>query len=236
MTRQRWWLAAAFVMTFATPSGARAQLTVLEDSPSPRADTWQLAAGARNALIRSGGFDPFSGNDHLSQFSMSLLRALSTPSAAGLGFAVGLGFDVGAASAFARSANADLTLSRFLLIAEGRYHFFPRLYAFGRLAPGLSHGTAALREASAPGYAPLVDGFTTLAVDASAGAAFCVSGMQSRVGAWLLADAGYGWTPQHHLRLSPDLAERDRDNVAPLDLGNFAARGILIRVAFALSY
>jgi hypothetical protein len=161
---------------------------------------------------------------------------LSKPAARGLGLAVGLGIDIGGSSSFARNADSDLTLSRFLLLAEGRYHVFPRLHAFGRLAPGVSRGSATLREASSPGYAPLLDSFTTLAVDASAGAAFCFSGLYSQIGAWLLADVGYGWTPQHHLRLSPDLAERDRDKVAPLDLGNLAARGILFRFALALSY
>jgi hypothetical protein len=215
---------------------ARAQFALLEQTPQPRADAWQVVVGVRNALIRSSGFDPFSENDHLPQFSMSASRALSKPAARGLGVAVGLGFDVGSSSSFARNADSDITLSRFLLLAEARYHLSPRLYGFGRLAPGASRGTARLREASSPAYAPLLDSFTTLAVDASAGAAFCVSGMSSRIGAWLLADVGYGWTPQHHLRLSPDLAERDSDKVAPLDLGTLAARGVLFRFSFALSY
>jgi hypothetical protein len=228
-------LALASVAAFCARR-AEAQTAVVTEAPKARRDVWQLAGGVRSMFVRSSGLDPFSEDDHLAQFSAALSRELGTPVPRGPGLAVGLGFDAGSTSSVARAAETSLSVTRLLAFIEGRYHLSPRFYGFGRLAPGLAHTSARLREPSAPAGAALVAERSTFALDASVGAAFCVSDVDHKVGVWLLADAGYGWAPARPMRLTADLSERDQERVAPLDLGPFAPRGVLLRFALALSY
>lgn len=215
---------------------AAAQTPLVTEDSKPRRDVWQLAGGGRSMFVRSPGLDPFSENDHLGQFSAALSHELGTPAPRSFGIAVGLGFDVGSTSSLARGAETSLSLSRLLALVEGRYHVSPRFYGFGRFAPGLSYTSARLRDPSAPAGAALVAERGTFAVDASAGAAFCINDVHQKVGLWFLADLGYGWAPARPMRLSADLAQRDKERVAPLELGSFAPRGVLLRFAIALSY
>ena len=94
----------------------------------------QAAIGLRSMLVRSAGYDPFSGNDTLTQLSLGVeyLVTRSGP----LVFAAGIGGDYGQNSSRARSASTQLAVGRVSLIAEGRYQPWERGYGFVRFAPG----------------------------------------------------------------------------------------------------
>jgi hypothetical protein len=203
------------------------------DATPPRGDRWQAAAGGGALMIRSAGLDPFSTEDALGRFSLS--GSVVVWRQERLALAVGLGLDTGSSSAAARSAPSELWLTLVSATAEARYHLAPRLYAFGRLAPGIQHVSATLKDPSTPGYVDLRGGFTTVAVATSVGAAFCINGPSNTVGLWFVLDAGYLLAPSRDLLLRPDVGD-DVAQVASLDLGAIAPRGIFGRAALALSY
>ena len=202
--------------------------------PPPRKDRWQVAAGGGALWVGSAGLDPFSTQDAVGRFSLSANGVVWRRDH--LALAVGLGMDIGTTSARARGATSELRLTMVSATAEGRSSSPPRLYAFGRLAPGVQHGAARLNEPSAAGSTALTGGFTTAAIAASAGAAFCLNGPSSAPGAWLLADGGYLLAPSRPLTLRPDLGDDEIAQLAPLDLGTIAPRGAFFRISFALSY
>jgi hypothetical protein len=203
-------------------------------APVPRADRFQIAAGGGGLFIRSSGLDPFSREDAVGRFSLSLSGVVWSQER--LRLAVGLGLDAGTTSASARGASSDLGLTLFSASAEARYTFASRFYAFGRLAPGLQHASARLRESSAPQSAALTDTFTTAALSTSAGVAFNVNGPLAAAGVWFVFDGGYLLAPSRELALRPDLDGNGADQLGTLDLGSIAARGAFFRVSLALSY
>jgi len=229
-------LARLFVLAALLGAGSLAHAQVLEAAAMPafRAPAWQLAAGVRTGFIKDPGYDPFSTNDAFVGFSLSGTRVVVRDG--DLSLAAGLGLDVGTSSASARGVPARLSLTRVSAVAEGRYQPWPRFYFFGRLAPGLLHGSAALDDHTSPNGSSLTDGFDLFSLDAAAGAAFCLGAIgTARVGAWLVADGGYGWAPGHHLVLSPAL-DGDQSKAGTLDLGTLAPRGGFFRIALALGY
>jgi hypothetical protein len=198
------------------------------------APVWMLAAGVRTFYIKGAGYDPFSSNDAFVQFSLAGSRALVRHD--DLSLAAGIGLDVGGSSAHARGSATDLRLTRVAALIEGRYQPASRVYFFARVAPGLLHGSAEIKDASSPAGATLGATFDTFALDVGAGAALRLGTFaRPRLGVWLVADGGYGWAPAQSLVLSPSLGS-DSDKAGALDLGTLAPRGGFFRVALALSY
>lgn len=214
---------------------ARGQTAIEEAArPAVRPPVWEVTAGVRTMFIKSAGYDPFSTNDGLVQFSLTGTRAVVRRDR--LAFVAGAGLDVGGSSATARGAPSSLTLTRLSALAEGRYQPASRFYLFARLAPGLLHGAATINDASSPAAGGLIADFDAFSLDASAGGALCFGDLGNvHVGAWLVADGGYGWTPDQHLVLAPPLGA-DQSKAGTLDVGALAARGGFFRIAFALSY
>jgi hypothetical protein len=231
-------LAALMTALLATPT-ARADATnpfMLGISPNVAraagAGQWQVSLGARTALLRSAGYDPFATDDGFSQVSLAAARAFGTGErSAG---AVGVVFESGENTAMARSLDATLSLRRLAVSLEQRFAPRPWTYAFVRFAPGWLHGEASLADYSIP--APLRKTFDSLALDASVGAALRLTASTSRFGVWLTGDAGYGWAPTQHLGLTPDLPAADRDKAGTTSLGDLSPSGIFGRLAVALSY
>jgi hypothetical protein len=193
---------------------------------------WQVSAGVRSALFHSAGFDPFSSNDAFTQFSATATWAFrSTPR---LATAVGASIDAGSADGQARGASTSLALTRVALVVEQRFAPRPWAYAFLRIAPGWLRGTATLDDPSLT--APLETTFSTFGVDGSLGAGGRVTPRGSRVGFWIVGDAGYGWAPAQHLVLSPALPASDRDKAGTTSLADFAPRGAFFRLGLALGF
>lgn len=209
-----------------------------ENEPSlvhpPSAEAWQGTLGVRSMFIRSAGFDPFSGNDVLTQVSLGFERVLMRRDA--FAFAAGIGTDFGGSDSTARAAPSDIRVWRFTLVAEGRYQPWRRAYGFVRFAPGMLHASVEVEDTSTPNRERLDDSFDVLAVDTSAGAAVRLSGPANPVAAWITAEGGYGWAGSHHLLLAPEAAPRDQAKLAPLDLGTIDPRGAFLRLAVAITY
>jgi hypothetical protein len=228
-------LLAVLCLSLLGAGRARAQ-TAIEEAAGPlvRPPVWELAAGVRTMFIRSAGYDPFSTDDALTQFSLVGTRALVR--ADHLALVAGLGLDVGGSSATARGAPSSLTLTRVSALVEGRYQPAARLYLFARLAPGLLHAAASIDDVSTPGASSLSTTFDAFSLDAGGGAAFCIGDIgRVHVGAWLLADGGYGWVAAQDLVLAPGLGS-DQSKAGTLDLGTLAPRSGFFRISFAVSY
>jgi hypothetical protein len=213
--------------------------SIIPEEPTPRADAWQATIGMRAMLIRDAGYDPFSTDDALAQFALSASRILTRQDR--LALAVGAGFEYGASGSTARGAPSSLGLTHVSLFAEGRYAPHPRFYGFVRAAPGVLTVSASVNDGSAPPLTSttptsLTDSFTVPSLEGSLGAALCLAPPSSRLGAWIVAQAGYGWAPSHALLLAPQVGAADQSKVAPLDLGTIAPRGPFLTFAFALTY
>jgi hypothetical protein len=200
--------------------------------PGPGFERWQAAIGVRTSVVRDAGLDPFSTGDALAQFSMTVLHTLR----AGEGFvpAFGLAADVGGSSAIARGAEADLLLWRLALVFEPRVVPTPGFYAGLRIAPGLLHASATLRDGSTP--VSLATSYWTPSVDASFSAGARLNPGMGTIGLWLLGDAGYGWAPRRDLALVPQLPAHDASKAGTTDLGSLSPRGMFGRVSVAVSY
>jgi hypothetical protein len=232
-SRERLLVTLALSLTGAI--SARAQMIEASAPPELRRPTWEVSAGVRTMYIKSAGFDPFSTNDGVVQFSLSALGVVARSER--LSLALGLGLDVGSSGATARRAPSSLSLTHLSALAEGRYQPWSRLYLLARLAPGMVHGTATIDDASSPSSSGLTTDFDAFSLDASGGAAFCVGAAGSaRVGLWLLADGGYGWVAAQDLVLAPTLGAADQSKSGTLNLGTLAPRGGFFRISMALSY
>jgi hypothetical protein len=193
---------------------------------------WFVSAGARVSLLRSAGFDPFSTNDALAQFSATALRAFATGPA--LATAVGLQWEGGSADAQARGADAHLSLTRAALVLEERYVPRPWAYAFARVAPGIVFGEARLDDLATP--ARLESSFSAFGLDASGGLAGRLNPGPHPVGVWVVAEGGYGWSGSRALSLAPALPASDRDKSGVTPFGDISASGAFFRFAVALDY
>jgi len=185
-------------------------------------------------LVRSAGYDPFAGDDLLSQLSLGIERVVMRSDA--FVFAAGIGGDYGRNSGRARGASSEIAAGRLALIAEGRYQPWERGYGFVRFAPGWLGMTATLTDASTPNNATLSDSFGVLSADISAGAAARLSPAPDPIAAWIALEGGYSWAGSHHLLLAPGAAPRDQAKLAPLDLGTIDPRGVFFRLALAITY
>jgi hypothetical protein len=228
-------LVGAIALWLGGAASAQAQTTVEETGRlAVRPPVWEVTAGVRTMYLKGAGYDPFSTNDALVQFSATGTRTVVRRDR--LAFVAGVGLDAGGSSADARGAPSSLTLTRVSALAEGRYQPASRFYFFARLAPGLLHGSATINDASSPAASGLSDDFDLPSLEAGAGGAFCLGDLgKAHLGAWLVADGGYGWAPDQHLVLAPPLGA-DQSKAGTLDLGTLAARGGYFRISVALSY
>jgi hypothetical protein len=191
--------------------------------------------GLRESFITHSGFDPFSTNNVLPQVSFQAGRVVYASGPFSL--ATLLAFDWGSTKATARGADTELDVSRLTAMLEGRYHFWRRFYAFGRIAPGALHSAATLKDPVAS-----VDRESNqwaFASDFSLGAAVEFAGEDRgeslRPRGWLGLDGGYGYAQATKLVLaSNDTSAPAR--LAPLDLGELAVRGGFFRVNGTITF
>jgi hypothetical protein len=232
-------------LALSTGSPARAQeplqLTPVEIA-SPAAPfggnvaMWRLEAGYRGSFVPSTGYDPFSTNDFLPQFSLAASRTIFGDSR--LSFAAGLAWDVGSSSATDRGDHASIGVQRLTVPLEERLHFGMWGYAFLRAAAGaLSEHTSVDDSSSA---ATLSKTQWLFASDLSAGYAWLAwprSGQPPQpVRLWIQADGGYGWVANERLNLGPTLASGDGRIASGIDLGTISLSGPFFRAAAAASF
>jgi hypothetical protein len=193
---------------------------------------FQLSVDVRTALFRSAGYDPFSTNDVFSETGVAGSWTLRTSPR--LSTAVGATWEAGTQNGEARGSATSLSLRRLGAFVEERFAPRPWAYLFARLSPAWLRGSATLDDLSVA--APLQTTFSSLAVDGSMGAAAGLSPRGSRVGFWLVADAGYGWAPAQQMALAPALPSSDRNKAGTTTLPDLSPSGIFMRFAVALTF
>lgn len=196
---------------------------------------WIVGIGLRESFVTHSGFDPFSTNNVLPQVSLDAGRVVYANGP--FSIATLLGFDWGSTKATARGADTELDVSRVTAMLEGRYHFWRRFYAFGRIAPGALYSQATLKDPVAS-----VDRQSkqwAFASDFSLGAAVEFAGEDRgeslRPRGWLGLDAGYGYAQATKLALASNDASAPA-RLAPLDLGELAVRGGFFRVNGTITF
>lgn len=198
---------------------------------------WLVSIGLRENFIAHSGFDPFSTNNVLPQFSVNAGRVLFASGP--FSFAALALFDYGSVKATARGADTSLNVSRVTAAAEGRYHFWRRFYVFGRVAPGALHSGATLKDPVA-GVDQQANAWA-FASDFSLGAAVEFAGeargASSLPRGWLGLDGGYGFAQSTKLALKS--AGNDANAPArlePVALGDLAVRGGFFRVNGTITF
>jgi hypothetical protein len=174
---------------------------------APRYDLVRLNAGARIGYVTSGGYDAFSSNDVLGQFSVDGTYPLL--SAGRVVVAAGLGWDVGVRSDNVRDFfKTKLAVHRLYVPIEGRYHFAPWLYGFGKIAPGT---TAILASANVPDEVSTTE--WAFSADASLGASILMGPHKDfdrrTPRFWLTPEVGYGFTTKTSLALNRGRDDKD---------------------------
>jgi hypothetical protein len=200
-------------------------------------DHWIGLIGARVGRFTSPGLDPFAASDEVAQISLGLGGTVLTAgnfSLAGLFL-----YDAGGRSGTARGAASDLTIHRLTLGAEGRYHFFRQLFAFGRVAPGALHSIASIDDDW--GVENRAARNWVFAADLSAGAMFELAGWvgnsrKRRPSAWISFEGGYGYAGETELTMTPDEPGNGPERGEPVELGPLALSGPFLRTALVVTY
>ena len=229
-------------LTLSTSSLARAQERNPVDLTSPPAPfggntaMWRLEAGYRGSFVPSAGYDPFSTNDSLPEFSLAASRTIFGDRR--LSFAAGLAWDVGSSSAVDRGDHASIGVHRLTVPLEERIHFGVWGYAFLRAAAGAAALHTSLDDSSAA--ATMSKTQWLFASDLSAGYAWLAWPRANQppqpVRLWIQADGGYGWVASERLNLGPTLASGDQRIVSGIDLGTLSLSGPFFRAAVAASF
>jgi len=185
----------------------------------------------------SRGFDTFASNDVLAQFSIDGTVPIVTRGRLVLG--AGLGWDVGGRSATVRGLDSSLTAHRLYVPIEGRYHFWPGLFVFGKVSPGAAIALASVKDGSAP--SELSGSAWAFSADASIGGSILLGPRQRMdkraVRFWLTPEIGYAYTTNASIRLNPNRAESEvlgSDENA--QLGKLALSGIFWRASVGTTF
>jgi hypothetical protein len=201
-----------------------------------RESFWQGELGVRSTFVTDPGFDPFSTDNALTQFSLGLARTVWAEDR--VSFAPGVIWDYGWRAGTARGQDTSISSHRLALALEGRYHLFPFVYGLVRLTPGAAHQSVEVDDSLSP--APFVAKGWVFALDASAGAAFLLGPQRedsaSPVRWWLAAEGGYSYAASTSLVMHPDLAPDDPRRTGDLDLGTLAMRGGFFRIYGSVTY
>jgi hypothetical protein len=229
-------LAAGLVVGAALPAAAADDLgpaiEAVNGTPMPAAPRFEVGVGARTSLFRGAGYDPFAATDGFSQ--TSLWASWAAVERGRFATTVGPIFEWGSTSAFARGADASLSLWRLGAVVEERFAPVRRARVFARLAPAWLSGSAKLVDPSLP--VALETSMSTFSLDASAGAAGRLNAPTSSLGFWLTGESGYGWAGSQRMAFSPALGAADRNKAGTTALGDLSPRGLFFRFGVALTY
>jgi hypothetical protein len=197
------------------------------DRPIEHEAVARVELGYRGSFVTNAGYNPFSSNDYLGQFSLLASRTLFVTHP--FAFAAGVAWDYAGGGDFARGSQSSLTLDRLTVPLEARLHFGDWGYAFARVAPGVAFVRTQINDASVS--TPLAKERWLFATDLSAGYSLPLVIRKGRIPrVWLNADGGYGWVANDRLDLMPG------GGVSGVDLGTLALNGAFFRIALAASY
>lgn len=197
---------------------------------------WLLGIGLRETFVTSKGYDPFSTDNVLPQFSLNLGRAFYASGP--LSFAGMLVWDYGSTKASARGTDASLRVHRLTVGAEARYHLLRRLYVFGRVAPGALRSDATLHDQVVG--VDRTAGAWVFASDFSAGSAFEFAGdargASTHPRGFIGVDGGYSWASASKLDLDAKSSASTPARLESWNFGDLALRGAFLRLTATVTY
>lgn len=193
-----------------TPAFVAAPAPAAESSePAPRNyrhDRFMLNVGLRENYVKSAGFDPYSTNDVLPQFSVGIEAPVLVRGK--LALAVGAAYSGGGASSSMRGDSTHLFAHQLSVPIEGRYHFAPWGWAFVRVAPGATGLVQSLTDSSSPNT--LSSTAWAFSTDVSAGASILLGPRAPDADGkriprfWMIPEVGYGFATRATFKDRPD--------------------------------
>ena len=210
---------------------------VVEPLPPPEDDSFlgsrqrfvRFGIGVRHSGVNDAAYAPFSKNDALTQLSLD--ASITLFARGDISFAAGVAFDTGSTDAVTRGQKFTLRAHRLAIPLEGRYHLFPWLFAFGKVAPG-----AVILHATEQEPSDTLEGTgAAFSADVSAGASFLL-GAQKRAHAhpfraWITPEFGYGFTGKVPMTL-----EAEDSRLGTVELASLSTRGFFGRVAVSFGF
>lgn len=195
---------------------------------------YDLLVGARLNWVGHAGYDVFSENDLLAQFSAR--AGAGFWSSGRLSVAALLDWSYGSTSALARGQHSALAVQRIGVGIEGRYHLHERVFTYLRAVPGAMFTEARIgREADptspyASNWAFSLDGVVGAAVRLAGPA----DGTQDVPRLHLYLEGGYGFATDVGLSLSSD-EEEGPARPQPLDLGTLSLSAPMVGAGLLLT-
>jgi hypothetical protein len=197
---------------------------------------WNVALGARTMFVTSPGYDPFSEDNRLIEFSIGGGRTVYSQGA--FSIAAVAFYDGSVRQSVVRGEATELESHRLSLGPEVRGHVLPLLYAFARPSPAVLRTIARLDETTT--QTTLHARSWTFGFDAVAGLAFRALSFgrgETATRLWVIGEGGYGWAAANDLSLAVDEDDSaSPQRTAPVDLGALALRGPMFRVLVAATF
>jgi hypothetical protein len=220
------------------PVAARAAEAPRDEAPSAAGVTsdpnkmWFLSGSVKDTFIGDRGFDPYSSNDLLPQWTFAGSRTLF--SRGRFSVAGGASWDIGGSSTTSRGLDAGIFTTRFAGNVEGRWH--PRTWVFGfvKLSPGAALVNARVNDPSAA--ATLTTTQWAFAGDASLGGAITPMTTPGGPRVWFVAEGGYSLSTTMPMKLGPKNEKDVTGAVSKTDLGELALSGGFLRLGAAVSF
>lgn len=227
------------------PSRPRAEASSSEPEPvdeaprAPRVGGLRVNAGLKVAYVGTSGYDLFSSNNVLPQFSVDATYGFWTRGR--LALAAGLGWDAGGSDDQLRQLETTLSTHRFTVPIEVRYAVKPWLWAVGKVAPGAAYLRGEVKDASAPGGELSGSGWAVTG-DATVGAAFALplgARLKGKEPARLLVMPEVGYMLSSAARIDAK-ANRADDQVLGTDetsrIGKVALSGLVWRASVGVAF
>ncbi len=195
----------------------------------------QVALGRRYDFVTHDGYDPYSNDNVLGQFTVQAKHVLLAGGPWSL--AVTAGWDFGGSDSTVRGQATELSMYRLSAGGEARYHLLPWAFAFGRVAPGLLSVSTTLNSGSAG--VELQDQAYGFSLDSTLGlqvALFGRRGASERgVRLWGVVEGGYSLASKQEVRLSP-VDDAGPERVAEQRLPDVAVGGATLQASLALTF
>ena len=200
---------------------------------TPFLDGW---LGVHGLIVSSPGFDAFSDDDSLTSFAAGIGAELGAVGGGRLAAVAGI--SLGGDEAGYRGQNAELSVVRITLGPELRFPFGGRFFGYGRLSPELVHFTAELADDSST--TTLEQNEWLFGVDTALGLAMRIAdlrpqGMTAPLSIFARLEAGYTWSPETELSLSPQGSDGPIRS-EPLAVGDLSLSGVSFRGALGVGY